>query len=170
AIASSRLGRVRRSIREKLGRMGNGFLSGLIGPPSHKASEACMNAKGENIGRTAITVVARIGDMLIIQGKRTPTHGPEGVIGLDDPFIPRMGQRAIAHQHAHAARRQPALVRIGNTVDDTRNGQRVLRAPPRLALERSAESKAAVDIGEIIGLDGAVTGSRPQEKAQSTGH
>jgi hypothetical protein len=41
---------------------------------------------------------------------------------------------------------------------------------PCLALQRAAKGKAAVDIGEVIGLNGAITGARAQEDAQRVGY
>ena len=89
-----------------------------------------MQAAGESIYRATISVVARVGDELIVERDFRRVRDGIAVIGFDDLFEPVIGQCAVADQDSQSTSGQVGLVVRGKTIDDAGNADRIVRACP----------------------------------------
>ncbi len=81
------------------------------------ASKINVSAHGANPGRAAVAVVARIGNVLEVEGVEEATPGVQGVIGFDDVFA-AVVEGAIAEQKAEPTQAQIVLMVAFDGVGD----------------------------------------------------
>jgi len=80
-----------------------------------------------------------------------------------------MRQLPIADQDAGAAGVEIGLVYAGNAVDDAADADGVAGPAPLLAIDGYAAGRGAVGIGEVPGLDGAISPAAARKHAERFG-
>ena len=65
-----------------------------------RSSELPVDASGKSVHGSAVGVVGRVGDELIIEAKAGRLRSRVAIIGLEDVFESRMRQLAIADEDA----------------------------------------------------------------------
>src|SRR5258707_13836938 len=110
-----------------------------------------MQAYAEHRNGTAVAIVGRIDDELIVERDPRSKHR-KAIIGLEDFFVAGMRQHAVANQDSKSAGVEKRLVHVGDAVDDAGNAEHVVIPPPLLSRYRQAGGHGAVDIREFIGF------------------
>src|SRR6202040_207550 len=95
---------------------------------------------------SAVAIVGRVIDPLIIEAEVRRGEKRERIVSLDDLLRTGMRQAAVAHQDAEAARIQVTLARGGNAVVDRGEPQRVGGAMPGCPAQRQSRGYRPVDI------------------------
>ena len=128
-----------------------------------------MQAAGKNVYWPPVGIVAGIGDELIIDGNPRRSGQRVTVIGFDNAFDAGMRQLPITDQDAGAAGVEIGLMYAGNAVDDAADADGVVRPAPLLAIDGYAAGRGAVGIGEVPGLDGAISPAAARKHAERLG-
>src|SRR5581483_12451772 len=110
-----------------------------------------VQANTENRGRASVAVIGGIDDQLVVERDLRGKPG-KAVIGLEDAFVARVRQLAVADQDTEAAGVEKRLMNIGDAVVDAGNAPDVVVAPPQLAGDRKPRRHRAVDVGELVRL------------------
>src|SRR5205807_8990626 len=100
-----------------------------------------MKPRGEDRDRSAVGVVGRVGDELIIERERCPFGEADRVIGFENALLP-VAEAAIADQRAQTARGKEIAVIGGQAVNCAGNADLVVRSAPSGALEHSSKGGA----------------------------
>src|SRR6202048_131662 len=125
-------------------------------PSRGASSELRVQAHPKYRRRTAIGVVSRVGDELVVERHARGRRERVAVVCLNDPFEPGIGQVAVADEDSQASVVEKLLMDAGDTVDRSGNSDVVILPPPKLPGQRDAYGGRAVDIGEIPRLNVAV--------------
>src|SRR5215468_11789715 len=89
-----------------------------------------MHADGNDRHRSAIAILCRIVDELIVE-RDVPERGQfVAVVGLDDLFETGVRQHPVADHDAETACVEVSLVRAADIVDSAGYAERVVRASP----------------------------------------
>src|SRR5579883_830474 len=123
-----------------------------------------VQANTENRGRASVAVIGGIDDQLIVERDLRGKPG-KAVIGLEDAFVTRMRQLAVADQDTKAAGVEKRLMNIDDAIVDAGNAPDVVVAPPQLAGHRESRRDSAVDVGEVERLLVAVGPAGAGEEA-----
>src|SRR5262249_27400922 len=119
----------------------------------HLALELGMEASGERIHRTAVPVVGRVGDELVVEADAHVGGKRVAVIRLKDFLEPGLGQLPIPDDDAQAAGVEKRLGRGADVVDDAGDTNGIVRPAPVLAIDRDAARDRPVDVGKVPRLD-----------------
>src|SRR4029077_19312938 len=127
-----------------------------------------VDPETEHRDRTAITIIGRVDDQLIVEREPRRCH-QEAVIGFEDSLGAGMGQLPVADQNAEPAVIEKLLVYLGDAIDDAGDTEGVVVASPFLSGNRKAAGNRPVDISEVIRLDIAIgpagTGKKTRHSA-----
>src|SRR5579863_2089174 len=99
--------------------------TGKPGPPAGPELELRVQPHRRDRDGSAVAIVGRVIDPLIIEAEVRRGEKRERIVSLDDLLRTRMRQAAVAHQDAEAARIEVSLARGGNAVVDRGESQRV---------------------------------------------
>src|SRR5882757_4418779 len=118
--------------------------------------------------RSAVGVVSRVGDQLVVGGEGKVLVDGVGVIGFENLFG-AVVDAAVADQETVAAGCEKVAVRAGEAVDRAADADRIARTAPIASLDRDAARQAAVDIGERQDFITSVVPAQAAEDADVLG-
>src|ERR1700751_230091 len=121
----------------KTQRRTKGFISELAAgtqPPEGGSLQLVLGVdpETEHRDRTAITIIGRVDDQLIVEREPRRCH-QEAVIGFEDPLGAGMGQLPVADLNAEPAGIEKLLVYLGDAIDDAGDTEGVVVASPFLS-------------------------------------
>src|SRR5207245_1975318 len=87
--------------------------------------------------RTAIAIIGRVADKLVIDGGMHAFPDLNIVIRFDD-FLQAIGQRSVAGKDSGAASSEEITVLAGDAVDRAGHAERVIWAIPKIAFDTHA--------------------------------
>ena len=94
------------------------------------SSELRVHAHSKYRHRTAVSVVSRVGDELVVECNASGGGKSVAVVCLYDPFCPRIGQLAVADQDSQTSKVEKLLLDAGDAVDRSGNADVVTLPPP----------------------------------------
>src|SRR5579862_6633872 len=112
----------------------------------------------------AIFVVARIVDVLQIQGGEETAPEVRGIESFDD-FLGAVSEIAITEEKSEAAEREIFLVGFDDSVGDEDGSDSVIAPLPAIAFRKSAKLNGAVHFGVFVGFVAAIAPSEAAENA-----
>src|SRR5947207_699558 len=99
--------------------------------------ELAVQPAGEDRYRTAVGIVGRIDDELIVGGEGEIVVDRVGVVGFQNAFG-AVVEPAVADQKTGTARGEEIAMGAGETVERSAKSKRIDRAPPVTSLDRDA--------------------------------
>ena len=110
-----------------------------------------MQAAGESIYRATISVVARVGDELIVERDFRRVRDGIAVTDFDDLFEPVIGQCAVADQDSQSTSGEVGLMVRGKTIDDAGNRRSYRPGLPQFLqlIETPPETVRSTSVGGV---------------------